>query len=319
MGGYSSEYDISIKSGQVVCQYLPKDKYEVYPIHILKDKWVLVVDNGLEFPIDKADFSVTVNGEKIQFDVIFNAIHGHPGEDGVLIAYFELLGLPHTSDSSYQMALTFNKRDTLSVLTPYGVAHAKSYYLNKGDRVDTTKIIDKVGLPCFVKANKAGSSYGISKVYKESELLRAIENSFKEDDEILIEEFLAGVEVSVGVITYKNKVTVLPITEIVSENDYFDFEAKYLGKSKEITPARISKEQETMVRELSEKVYRTLRLKGFSRAEYIFKNGIPYFLEINMVPGLTAESLLPQQAEVAGITLGELFDNAISIALKGDK
>ena len=319
MGGYSSEYAISIKSGQVVCQSLSKDKYDVYAIHILKDKWVLVSDNNKEYTVDRADFSVTVAGEKIVFDVVFNAIHGHPGEDGVLPAYFELLGIPHTSDSSYLMGLTFNKRDTLSVLSPYGIPHASSYYLNIEDTIDTAEIVQKVGLPCFVKANRAGSSYGISKVYKESELLPAIKNSFKEDDEILIEEFLDGVEVSVGVLTYKDSIRVLPITEIVSENDFFDFEAKYQGKSKEITPARISKDQEKKVIDLAKKVYKSLRLKGFSRAEYIFKNGTPHFLEINMVPGLTAESLLPQQAKVAAISLEELFDNAITIALNKHK
>ncbi len=319
MGGYSSEYAISIKSGQVVCQYLPRDKYEVYAVHILKDRWVMVDDNEKEFPIDKSDFSVMIDAHKVQFDVVFNAIHGHPGEDGVLIAYFELLGIPYTSDSSYQMALTFNKRDTLSVLTPYGIPHATSFYINKGDVIDTAAIVKKVGLPCFVKANRAGSSYGISKVYKESALRDAIEKSFAEDDEILIEEFLNGKEVSVGVITYQNKIRVLPITEIVSENDYFDFEAKYLGKSQEITPARLTEEQEQLVSTLAEKVYKKLRLKGFSRAEYIFKNGIPHFLEINMVPGLTAESLLPQQAKAAGISLSKLFDNALSVALESDK
>jgi len=177
------------------------------------------------------------------------------------------------------------------------------------------KIIKKIGLPCFVKANRAGSSYGISKVYKESKLVEAVEFAYKEDDEVLIEEYLDGVEVSVGVITYKGKVTVLPITEIVSENDFFDFEAKYLGKSQEITPARISSEQEKQVREIAEKVYRTLRLEGMSRAEYIYKNGIPHFIEINTVPGITEASILPQQAQAAGISLEELFGSLVENAL----
>ena len=165
------------------------------------------------------------------------------GEDGVLIAYFELMGIQHTSESSYKMALTFNKRDCLSVLDPYGIPHAKSFYLNKGEKIDTKKIVETVGLPCFVKANRAGSSYGITKVYEKSKLKDAIEKAYTEDDEILIEEFLDGVEVSVGIITYKEKIKVLPITEIVSENDFFDYEAKYLGKSQEITPARLNNKQ----------------------------------------------------------------------------
>jgi len=315
MGGYSSEYQISLKSGSVVCEHLDKDLYEVYAIHILKDKWVYVDDNSVEYPIDKSDFSVSVDDEIISFDVVFNAIHGHPGEDGILIAYFELLGIPHTSDTSYKMGLTFNKRDCLSVVNAYGIAHAKSYYLNKGDNFETQKIVDKVGLPCFVKANRAGSSYGITKVYEAGKLKQALEVAFKEDDEVLIEEYLDGTEVSVGVITYKGDVKVLPITEIVSENDFFDFEAKYQGKSQEITPARITKEQETQVNELAKKVYTSLRLEGFSRAEYIFNNGIPHFIEINTVPGLTAESILPQQAKKAGISLKELFGNMVEKTL----
>ncbi len=314
MGGYSSEYRISIKSGKIVCDHLNKDLYNVYPIYILNDKWVYVAANATEYVIDKSDFSIDINNQKIVFDVVFNAIHGHPGEDGVLIAYFELLGIPHTSDASYKMGLTFNKRDCLSVLDAYGIAHAKSYYLNKGAIVNTREIVAKVGLPCFVKANRAGSSYGISKVYKEKDLLSAIEHSYKEDDEIIIEEYLDEVEVSVGIITHNGKVKVLPITEIVSENDYFDFEAKYLGKSQEITPARLTKQQEKQVREIAEKVYRTLGLKGISRAEYIFKNGIPHFIEINTVPGLTAESILPQQAKKAGISLENLFGSMVENA-----
>jgi D-alanine-D-alanine ligase len=315
MGGYSSEYEISIKSGKVVCNNLNKDLYRVFPIHILKEKWVYVSDRGEEFPIDRADFSLVLNSKKIIFDVVFNAIHGHPGEDGVLVSYFELLGIPHTSDSFYKMALTFNKRDCLSVLQSYDIAHAKSVYLNKGDTIDTKQILKKVGLPCFVKANRAGSSYGISKVYHEEKLIDAINFAYKEDDEILIEEYLDGTEVSVGVITYQGKVKVLPITEILSENDFFDFEAKYLGKSQEITPAQISKTEEKQVREIATKVYKTLRLESMSRAEYIFKNGKPHFIEINTVPGITEASILPQQAVAAGISLTELFGSMIQNAL----
>ena len=314
MGGYSSEYNISIKSGNVVCNNLNESLYEVFPIHILKEKWIYLAKDNTEYPIDKADFSISIDSIKTNFDVVFNAIHGHPGEDGILLAYFELLGIPHTSDTSYKMGLTFNKRDCLSVLTPYDVPHATSVYLNKGDEIDTQKIIKKVGLPCFVKANRAGSSFGVTKVYKESEMLKAIAVAFAEDDEILIEEYLDGIEVSVGVITYKGQIKVLPITEIVSENDFFDFEAKYLGKSQEITPARIRVAQEKQITTLAKKVYSTLQLKGMSRAEYIYKKGIPYFIEINTVPGLTTASILPQQVNKAGISLEEFFGSMIENA-----
>ena len=316
MGGYSSEYEISLKSGNVVYQTLEKEKYNAYRIHVFKDKWVYVDANDIEYPIDKNDFSATVNSKKITFDCVFNAIHGSPGEDGFMQAYFELLDIPQTSCSMYQAALTFNKRDLLATLKPHGIKTAESYYIDLGDTIDEEAIVAKVGLPCFVKANKAGSSFGISKVYKKEDLQAAIDNSFKEDDEIIIEQFLDGVEVSVGVISYKGETKVLPITEIVSENDFFDYQAKYEGKSQEITPARISDDYAHKVRLEARKIYETLGMKGFSRSEFIFKNDEPYLLEVNTVPGLTKESILPQQATEAGISVTDLFDNAIEEALK---
>jgi D-alanine-D-alanine ligase len=316
MGGYSSEYKISLKSGAVVYQTLDRTKYNPYAIHIFKNKWVYVDESGSEFPVDKNDFSVTVNSEKITFDCVFNAIHGSPGEDGFMQAYFELLDIPQTSCSMYQAALTFNKRDFLATLKPHGIKTAESYYLNLGDAIDEKAIVAKVGLPCFVKANKAGSSFGISKVYKTEDLQTAIDKSFKEDNEIIIEQFLDGVEVSVGVISYKGETLVLPITEIVSENDFFDYEAKYEGKSQEITPARISEDYKQKAQTTAKKIYEIVGMKGFSRSEFIFKNDEPYLLEMNTVPGLTNESILPQQAAEAGINMSDLFANAIEEAFK---
>ncbi|MFV8342719.1 D-alanine--D-alanine ligase [Flavobacterium sp. XS2P39] len=315
MGGYSSEYKISLISGNVVYQFLDKTKYNGFRIHIFKEKWVYVDANEAEFPIDKNDFSVTVAGKKIHFDCIFNAIHGTPGEDGLMQAYFELLNISQTSCDYYQAALTFNKRDLLSVLKPYGIKTATSYYLNKGDSINTDEIVAKVGLPCFVKPNKAGSSFGISKVKTVAELPVAIEVAYKEDNEIIIESFLDGTEVSVGVINYKGTITVLPITEIVSDNDFFDYEAKYLGKSQEITPARISDEMTQKVSEIAKRAYEVLKMKGFSRSEFILVNGEPHMLEMNTIPGLTTESLIPQQAKAAGISLEDLFTNSIELAL----
>ncbi len=315
MGGYSSEVEISLQSGNVVYENLDKEKYNLYRLHILKEKWVYVDENNGEHPVNVADFSITVNGYKIKFDCVFNAIHGHPGEDGTILAYFDLLHLKHTSAPFYQMAVTFNKRDTLSFLKPYGIKIAKSFYLNKGDQVENDSILEQVGLPCFVKPNRGGSSFGVTKVKMEDELNAAIENAFKEDDEILIEEFLDGIEISVGVIEYKHKVKVLPITEIVSENEFFDYDAKYLGKSQEITPARISSQQQINVDIVAEKIYRLLNLSGLSRADFIIVGDEPYFIELNMVPGITAESILPKQAKAAGISLKELFGNAIEMAM----
>jgi D-alanine-D-alanine ligase len=316
MGGYSSEYKISLTSGNVVFNNINRTKFNPYRIHVFKEKWVYVDENDTEFPIDKNDFSVTVKGAKINFDVVFNAIHGTPGEDGLLQAYFELLQIPQTSCDYYQAALTFNKRDMLSVLKPYDIKTAESYYLNLGDEINIDAILEKVGLPCFVKPNKSGSSFGISKVKTSAEFLPAIENAYKEDDEIIIESFLDGTEVSVGVINYKGTVTVLPITEIVSENDFFDYEAKYLGKSKEITPARISDELKVKIETVAKRAYEVLKMKGFSRSEFIIVNNEPHMLEMNTIPGLTTESILPQQAREAGISLPELFENAITLALK---
>ena len=316
MGGYSSEYKISLKSGNVVFNALDASKYNLYRIHIFKDKWVYVDENKHEHLIDKNDFTVIINNNKTNFDCVFNAIHGSPGEDGFMQAYFDLISMPHTSCGMYQAALTFNKRDCLSVLKHYGIKTAESYYLNLGDTYNENDIITKVGLPCFVKANKAGSSFGITKVYKKEFLKNAIDVAFKEDDEIIIEAFLEGTEVSVGVITYNGKTKVLPITEIVTENDFFDYDAKYLGKSQEITPARINNAMAEKVNKVAKQVYEVLKMKGFSRSEFIFKNNEPHLLEVNTVPGLTKESILPQQAAAAGINLTELFGNAIEEALK---
>ncbi len=316
MGGYSSEVDISILSGNVVYANLDREKYRLFKLLILKEKWVHVDENGLETPVNKEDFSLGSGANKIHFDCVFNAIHGHPGEDGVLLAYFDLFGIKHTSAPFYQMAVTFNKRDTLSFLKPYGIKMANSVYLNQGDPYDTDQIIKQVGLPCFVKPNKSGSSFGVSKVKTKEELVPAMDFAFKEDNEILIESFLDGTEVSVGVIEWQNKIKVMPETEIVSHNEFFDFEAKYLGKSEEITPARISELQRNNLIEAAEKIYKVLNLKGLSRADFIIVGDIPYFIEMNMVPGITTESILPKQARYAGISLQELFGNCIEMALK---
>lgn len=316
MGGYSSEVEISLKSGNVVYNNISKELYNPYKIHILKNKWVLVHNNKKEFPINKHDFSAKVNGDIITFDCVFNAIHGTPGEDGSILAYFDLIGLKHTSAPFYQMALTFNKRDCLSVVKQYGIKTATSYFLNKGNKIEVEKIISKVGLPCFVKPNNAGSSFGISKVKKAEQLLPAIEKAFHEDSEILIESFLDGREITIGVFKFQDKIKVLPMTEITTENDFFDYEAKYLGKSEEITPAHISNELHKKLEAVAIKTYKALNMSGFSRSEYIIVNGEPHFLEMNTVPGLTTESIIPQQAAEAGISLPKLFHNAIEMALK---
>jgi D-alanine-D-alanine ligase len=319
MGGYSTEAQISLKSGNVVYHHLPKDKYTVYRAHLMKDAWFIVDDNNEKYSIDRSDFTSNIKGDKIKFDVVFNTIHGTPGEDGLLQAYLNMLGIPQTTCDYYQSALTFNKRDCISVLKPYGIPTAKNYFINKGDEIKVGEIIAKVGLPCFVKANKAGSSFGITKVKSENDMLSAIEHSFQEDDEVLIESFLDGIEVSVGVINYQNEVLALPVTQIISENEFFDYDAKYLGKSQEITPAPLPEHQIKEVQDLAIKVFKVMKLKDFTRSEFIFHNNKAHFLEVNTCPGLTEASLLPQQARAANIKLSDLFNEAILEALKKNK
>ena len=311
MGGYPSEFPISINSGNVVYKSLNKDLYDVYCVHIFKDKWIYASPSGEEFEVNKADFSFSDGIKTIIPDVVFNTIHGTPGEDGLMQAYFELLGIPQTSCNHYQAALTFNKRDTLSILKNYGVNCANAYYLNSGDEINTTEIVRKVGLPCFVKPSKSGSSFGVSKVKKMEELLPAIQVAFAEDKEILIETCLVGTEVSVGVMRLKGKTMVFPPTEIVSHNEFFDYEAKYLGQSEEITPARISAEELKKIQHETKHIFELLNLKGISRADFIIQEGVPYFIEINTNPGLSEESIIPKQAKALGITLQKLFGDVI--------
>ena len=316
MGGYSNEYVVSLKSGQLIFDSLDKKRYEVYKIVVRKDEWYFLNENEEKLPINKGDFSVTLpDGNLLKFDVCFNIIHGTPGENGILQAYWDAIGQKYTGCDFYQSALTFNKKDTLAVLSKYGIPSAKSIYLRKGDRINEKEIIEDLGLPLFVKPNQSGSSLGISKVKEISELKKAIEFAFQEDKEILIERFLDGTEVSVGVIDYKGETIVLGITEIVSKNEFFDYEAKYEGASEEITPARIDDETRKKVEEIAIKAYESLGMSGFSRSEYIIINRIPYLLEMNTNPGFSPASILPQQAKHYGISIQDLCGNEVEKAL----
>ncbi len=315
MGGYSDESVISLRSGQLILNKLDKNKYQIFEVHLLLNDWNCIID-GQKYSINKSDFSFFVDNKITKFDVVVNTIHGTPGEDGHLQAYWELLNIPYTGCNFYQSALTFNKRDTLSVLSKFNIPKAKSIYLKKGDAIDENKIVVELGLPFFVKPNQSGSSLGVSRVKDLSELPKALEFAFAEDNEILIESALVGTEVSVGVFNFKGKTTVLGITEIISENDFFDYEAKYLGKSNEVTPARISEKEAILVQETAIKVYDSLGMSGFSRSDFIIMNGIPHFIEINTNPGLSPQSILPQQAAIANFNMTEMFDNEIEIALK---
>lgn len=314
MGGYSGECEISLKSGQLILNNLDRNKYEVFEVHILNEGWFLI-DSKKRYAINRGDFSAEKNGQKITFDVIINTIHGTPGEDGLLQAYWKLIGIPFTGCDFYQSALTFNKRDTLSVLAKFGIPKAKSVYASKNDVLNPNEIIKELGLPLFVKANRSGSSLGVSKVNRPEEFEKALQTAFEIDNEILIESFLDGREISVGVVQMNGKTTVVGYTEIIPENDFFDFEAKYLGKSQEITPAEIDREIQNKIELTSIKVYEALNMTGFSRIDYIIMDGIPYFIEINTNPGLSPQSIFPQQVAHKGLKFSDLLDSEILLAL----
>jgi D-alanine-D-alanine ligase len=317
MGGFSDEYKVSLKSGQLIYDSLDRDLYNVYKVVVLKEEWYFLNENEEKLPINKGDFSVTLSdGAILKFDVCFNIIHGAPGENGELQGYWNAIGQKYTGCDFYKSALTFNKKDTLAVLAKYGIPSAKSFYLRKGENINEDKIVEELGLPLFVKPNQSGSSLGISKVKAKSELAAAIEFAFKEDDEILIESFLNGMEVSVGVIDYKGETIVLGITEIVPHKEFFDYEAKYEGASEEITPARLDEETRYKVEKIAKNAYESLGMSGFSRSEYIIMDGTPYMLEMNTNPGFSPASILPQQAKIYGISIKDLCGNEVEKALK---
>lgn len=313
-GGYSDESVISLKSCELIYASLNPEKYIRTRVRILKEGWYAEIE-GEKYPINKEDFSFIKNGEKQLFDVVFNTIHGTPGEDGYLQAYFALIGMPFTGCPFYQSALTFNKKDCIAALSKYGIPHAKSVYIQNGTDYSKEEILETVGLPCFVKPNRSGSSLGISKVSDAADFEIALEKAFAEDKEVLIESFLDGIEVSVGVLNYQGEIKVVGITEIVSENDFFDYEAKYEGKSQEITPARIPDEVTKRVEEVAKHAYSSLDMTGFSRSEYIIVDGIPHFIEMNTLPGFSPASIFPQQAAYSKIELSDLMDSEIELAL----
>lgn len=314
MGGYSGECEVSLRSGQLILTHLDRNKYEVFEVHILKEGWFLIEGEN-RFPINRGDFSVEKNGETLHFNVIVNIIHGTPGEDGQLQAYWKLLRIPYTGCDFYQSALTFNKRDTLSVLAKFNIPKAKSVYTSKKETIDKKAIISELGLPLFVKANQSGSSLGVSKVNNPEDFEKALHTAFEVDENILIESFLNGREFSVGVLKLNGKTTVLGITEIIPENDFFDYEAKYLGKSKEITPAQVDAEIEQKLIQTTAKVYDILGMTGFSRVDFIVMNGEPYFIEINTNPGLSPQSIFPQQVAYRELNFSDLLDSEIQLAL----
>lgn len=313
-GGYSSECEVSLRSGKNLYGWIDEQKFCPYLVYIDKTKWVLM-EGGAEYPISKLDFSAEVNGTKITFDCAYITIHGTPGEDGRLQAYFEMVRLPYTSCGVFTSSLTFHKFATKAFLQQFGIKTAKSYLVRKYDYVRPEEVIAAVGLPCFVKPNNCGSSYGVSKVKTAEGILPAIEKALKEDSEVIIEEFIQGREFTNGIYRTKSLIHVLPITEIVSENEFFDYEAKYTGKSKEITPAQLTPELELKCKQLTGHIYKLLNCDGVVRVDYILRDDTFYLLEVNTTPGLSSQSIIPQQIRAEGASEKEFFTMLIEDAL----
>ncbi len=311
-GGDSEERVISLKSGQVVYDHLPADRYRAFLIDIQKADW-RDLESGL--PVDKNDFSVTIGGEKIRFDCAFAALHGAPLEDGKMQGYLEMLGIPYTCCNGYVSALTMNKHNTKMQLAQYGtVPMAKSLLLHRGEHIDYERL-KSLGLPVFVKPNTHGSSFGVTKVKTADALPEAIETAFGFDREVVVESFLPGREFSNGVLRAGGEIVVLPVTEIIPETEFFDFAAKYEGKSEEVTPADLSPELSEQCRQRSRFLYEALQCKGVVRFDYILVGDTFHFLEANTIPGISPASIVPQQARAHGWELGAFFSLLIEEAL----
>jgi len=308
-GGDSAEYEISLQSAKVVKENLSPEKYTAIIVHFKEANWEAIV-NEKRYEINKTDFSFSKDDKKISFDVAFMALHGPPAENGELQIYFDKIGLPYTSCGARESALTFDKNICNKTLKRIGFLCAESYFYTKGETIKTNEITKKVGLPCFVKPNAAGSSFGISKVVKREDLKDAIEFALEHNNKVLIEQFIDGIEISCGIFTHE-EIEVFPLTEIISHNDFFDFEAKYKGLSNEITPGRISRKETENVQKITKNVYKELGLKGIVRIDYIIMKEIPYLIEVNTIPGLSVESIIPKQAKEAGYKLSELFELTI--------
>jgi D-alanine-D-alanine ligase len=310
-GGDSSEFKISVKSAEEVCKILSA-RYKVYLIVIKGTNWYWEDKKGRYHNIDKNDFSLTYDDNQIKFDGVFIAIHGTPGENGLLQGYFDMIGIPYTSCGAFCSALTFNKQACKLFLKEYGITMAKAVLIRKANKIDINDIINQVGLPCFVKPNDSGSSFGVTKVKKKEGLLPAVEVAFKESDQVLIEAFMNGREIACGVVKTKTKTIVLPLVEIISKNEFFDYEAKYIpGNSEEVTPADTAAALTKEIQRISLLIYELLGCKGIVRVDFIVIGEEPWFIEINTIPGMTKESLVPKEAAAAGISLEELYSMAV--------
>ena len=311
-GGDSSEREIALNSAHQISEALDAEKYDVKVIDLHHRSWAYT-ENGKKYEMDKNDFSLTVEGVRYEFDYALIIIHGTPGEDGKLQGYLDMMGIPYSSCSQVSSTITFDKVSTKRAVAERGINVAKEVFLHKGEAYSADEIVAKLGLPLFVKPNASGSSFGVTRVTEKEQIAAAIELAFTESEEVLIEECITGREFGCGVLITKDEELVLPITEIVSKNAFFDYEAKYTaGMSDEITPAPISEEWTKMLAHDAVVAYKACRCRGIVRIDFIItEEGKAYIIEVNAIPGMSSGSIVPKQARTAGITLGELYDKVI--------
>ena len=311
-GGYSSEIIVSEKSMTGIYSFMDKDKYNIYKVKITREAWTVDIE-GKAYPVDKNDFSFILpsSSNKIIFDFAYITIHGTPGEDGRLQGYFDMLGIPYSTCGMMASALTMNKFVCNNFLKNFGINVADSLYLNKDTKYDVKSIVERLGLPIFVKPNTGGSSFATTKVKVVDVLQEAIEASFEETNDVIIESFISGREVTCGCYKIKGKTVVFPITEVVTGNDFFDYNAKYEGQVEEITPARISEELTKKIQALTSKIYDLVGAKGIIRVDFIISGDIPYLLEVNTTPGMTQTSFIPQQVAAAGLNITDVLTEII--------
>ena len=311
-GGDSSENPVSLRSAATILEYMDKDKYEPYILEVEGKNWQVHVSQGVNAPVDRNDFSFTYNGVKTVFDYAYIIIHGTPGENGVFEGYLRLMRIPFSTCDVLPSALTFNKFVLNKTMKSCKVNVANSRRLRKGDKVEPDKIISKVGLPCFIKPTDGGSSFGTTKVKTREQIIPAVEEAFKENNEIMIESFMQGIEVTNGYYKTRKREVRLPVTEVVPKTDFFDYDAKYNGKVEEITPARIPDELRDRIQDLTAKIYDLLGCHGIIRNDYIITDGDKInLLEVNTTPGMTATSFIPQQIRAAGLDLTDVLTEII--------
>ena len=317
-GGNSSEREIALGSANQIASALDSAKYDVKVIDLHYRNMTYTAPDGTEWEVDKNDFSLTVAGEKIVFDYALIIIHGTPGEDGKLQGYLDMMGIPYSSCSQTSSTITFDKISTKRAVAGRGINLAREVFICRGDKVEPQAIVDKLGLPIFVKPNASGSSFGVTKVTSVEQIEAAVEAAFAESDQVLIEECIVGREFGCGVVVTEDREILLPITEIVSKRDFFDYEAKYTeGLSDEITPAQISEDVRKKLNRMTLEAYRACRCSGIVRIDFIVTEaGEPYMIEINSIPGMSSGSIVPKQVREAGMTLGELYDIVIEDSLK---